>query len=570
MGDISLIFTNNNPIFSLMKKIYSLILGSLIAGGCGGTVFAETVAPDLRLLNTEKVSLSDIKKQTPVIKRRALPTPYPNQTEPIREAKGEATTYLEVGKAWTNYYGVLLYQLDFTVLGDISFDGNDVYIKNPISQFATDTYMRGTLEGDKIVCQLPQLIYQEADEEGVVYDFYVSLLNGEETALEYGSTWTYTMPESDNSVSYSLIDGKWVMDLEGYETIIGLIDDDEYWYGYGDCAVVYTEFNETPLEVPADLVTEEWAFTADGSGHNVNVGFDGDEVYIQGISSYIPDAWVKGTVDGDKIVFEGGQYMGSYSAPTGFYLAYLVGGIEFDDAGSVNYRIQPELTFAYDAEAKKMNYNYTLFVNSTTDYIRYLEMYNYPIIRLQPESFNPTPEHVTLDTFDDTYGYYGIRFNLPNVTPEGYILDTDNIYWRMFLDGDLFEFDEETYGYIDGNNTEIPYGFYSDTWEIMSSGSMTTVFLYVEGFDVLSIQVLYKDPETGRSYYSEAMNLNVITYDVTYGYVTAVEKISDANATSVEYYDLNGLRVNNPEKGIYLKRSTNSNGEVVTSKVVRR
>lgn len=556
-----------------MKKLYSLLLGSLIIEMCAGTALAEQNVQNRSIFNSEKVYLLELKKQS--VQKLSAKTRIsdPDKTEPITQPQGETFTYLESGKAWTTLYGFYRVQVDFTVLSDICFDGDDVYIKNPISQFATETYLKGSLEGEKIVCKLPQLFYKEADSDGVVYDFYVSRLNGEIVEGDYGPVWSYSVAETDNQVTYSLINGKWVMDLDDYDTIIGLIDDEEYWYGYGDCGVVYEEFNATPIEVPAGLTTEEWAFSADGSGHFVNVGFDGEEVYVQGISTYIPEAWVKGKVEGDKIVFEGNQYMGSYQAATGFYLAYFIGGIEYDNGGSVNYYIQPEIAFSYDATSKQMNYEYTVFVNSATEYIRYLEMFNYPVIRWQPASFNPTPDHVTLDTFSDSYGYYGIRFNLPNVTPEGYLLDTDNIYWRLLLDGEVFEFDEETYGEIEGDGTEIPYGFYSDTFEIMSNGGLTTVFLYVEGFDVLSIQALYKDPTTGQNYYAETLNYNVVTNQITfggYGETTKVEKISDLNKTDVEYYDLNGVKVNSPEKGIYVQRATYSDGSVRTLKVVRR
>ena len=551
-----------------MKNFYSLILGTLFTCMCAGSAYAGVATPDQKLINPEKISLSEIQNRTLAKTSGNFATIVTDQDAPITEPKGEATTFLESGKGWMNYMGIMTMQVDFSLISDIYFDGNDVYFKNPISQFATNTYMKGTLNGDQIVCKFPQLIYQEESQEdpGTINDYFITRLNGVETTNDYGYTvWQYSAPETGNEIVYNLVNGKWVMDSTGFDVIIALVDDEYNWVGFGDCAVTYSEFNETPLEAPAGLTTEEWVLSADGLGHMVNVGFDGNDVYIQGICTYIPDAWVKGEVKGDQVVFKGGQYMGSFDAPTGFYLAYLVGG-EFN--GEDNYYILPELTFSYDANAKKMDYEYTMFVNSSPDYIRYLEMYDAPVIRLQPETFNPTPEHVTLDTFNDSYGYYSLRFNLPSVTTEGYILDTDNIYWRLLLDGEVFEFDEETYGDMGGNQTEVPYDYVADTYEIYGSTNLKTFFLYVEGFDVLSIQSLYKDGD--KTYYAEAMNLNVITNEITYGSPTKVSNISDAALTGVEYYNLNGQKVNNPEKGIYLKRATYSNGEVVTSKVVRR
>lgn len=52
---------------------------------------------------------------------------------------------------------------------------------------------------------------------------------------------------------------------------------------------------------------------------------------------------------------------------------------------------------------------------------------------------------------------------------------------------------------------------------------------------------------------------------------SGVQSISDKDGLIIksEYFDLSGRRVNNPEKGIFIKRSTLSNGSVITNKVVR-
>ena len=46
---------------------------------------------------------------------------------------------------------------------------------------------------------------------------------------------------------------------------------------------------------------------------DVEIGFNGDEVWLKGICQYLPDAWIKGWRDGDKLVFPSEQYLGSAS-----------------------------------------------------------------------------------------------------------------------------------------------------------------------------------------------------------------------------------------------------------------
>lgn len=550
-----------------MKKFTLLSAGLLLAGV---SVSAAEMMPGATLsaLNQEKPDLSKVEavRTNDFVKgNRAFAAASENGL--ITSAPGEREQYIADGNAWTNYMGILTMQLKFTILTDFYFDGDDVYIKNPISQYAANTFMKGTLEGDKITCKFPQVIYQEANSEGVLVDYYVSRLNGTEYENDWGSTsWRYEVPETDNEITYTLVDGKWVMEPSNYSVIIGLVDDEGYWYGFGDCDVIYQEFDKTPIDAPQGLETEEWALTADGQGHIVNVGFIDDEIYIQGISTYIPDAWVKGKVEGDNIVFEQAQYMGFYDSQAGSYLAFLLGAEKLTDS---DYVILPEIVMSYDVANKVIKYDETLFVNSSIAFIRYLEMYEYPQIRWQPASFTPVPDHVTLTLYQgpEVYGYYAVRFILPNITPEGYILDTENLYWRLFLDDEVYEFDEEIYGEIPAGQTEVPY-YYSGSYEIYGQGPEKTFFLYTEGFETFSIQALNKTSE--KTYYSELLTYNVINNDTTLGPSVKVDKVVSGDFVNVEYFNINGQRISNPENGIFVKRSVMSDGSVKVEKVMIR
>ena len=82
-------------------------------------------------------------------------------------------------------------------------------------------------------------------------------------------------------------------------------------YAYWNKPTFTKEKPATPEVVvaPEGLVTEEYSITArnyedkaDVSG-NVLIGFDGSDVYIQGLCTRLPEAWVKGTLDGTTITF---------------------------------------------------------------------------------------------------------------------------------------------------------------------------------------------------------------------------------------------------------------------------
>lgn len=75
----------------------------------------------------------------------------------------------------------------------------------------------------------------------------------------------------------------------------------------------------------------------------MNVAFCGNDVYIQGLAHYFPEAWVKGTLADDKVTFATGQYVGEDDYGT----EYLIGSDAEDESGEsiIDY------FFNYDAES---------------------------------------------------------------------------------------------------------------------------------------------------------------------------------------------------------------------------
>ena len=49
----------------------------------------------------------------------------------------------------------------------------------------------------------------------------------------------------------------------------------------------------------------------DNLGYTLNVVRDGNDIYIQGLFDYLPEAWIKGAMDGNTAHFPSGQYVGS-------------------------------------------------------------------------------------------------------------------------------------------------------------------------------------------------------------------------------------------------------------------
>jgi hypothetical protein len=85
-----------------------------------------------------------------------------------------------------------------------------------------------------------------------------------------------------------------------------------------------------PTAVPDGLETVEMPFKGkyrsdeDDEAYElegtVNVGWDGNDLYIQNLFSIVEDGWIKGTRNGNKIVFAKNQYIGNLSNSLSCYL----------------------------------------------------------------------------------------------------------------------------------------------------------------------------------------------------------------------------------------------------------
>lgn len=156
-------------------------------------------------------------------------------------------------------------------------------------------------------------------------------------------------------------------------------------YGYFNSIIINQEIpDDDVVQVPAGLKTETYQFVGNKiltdqqgnySGYqetkfDVKVGFAGaDEVYVQGLCSYIPDGWVKGTLSdgsfGDKTAtFKAGQCYGKF----GNYQLYLMSNKD---------NVLTDMVFTYDPQTRtfsnEVGYYLVLSLQKTSPAV--IEMY---------------------------------------------------------------------------------------------------------------------------------------------------------------------------------------------------
>ena len=241
----------------------------------------------------------------------------------------------------------------------IAFDGNDVYIQDPIAGVIFNKWVKGTKNGNTITVPLGQFLSWSAAYD---YGLYITM-----ATIESDGNGSYkgTNNTEATEITYT-IDGNTITQngTSANYVLTTAWSDDNKVLNYGSCGgeygTVYTLDEDyvppTPLTPPAGLETEEWIVTKQAyksTSTKANVGIDGSNIYIQGLFSYLPDAWIKGTISGTTATFEGAQFIGSI----GSYDLYVIGGDPSDAS------LLPSFTMTYDEENKSLELDETNIID---------------------------------------------------------------------------------------------------------------------------------------------------------------------------------------------------------------
>ena len=249
-------------------------------------------------------------------------------------------------------------------------------------------------------------------------------------------------------------------------------------YAYWQKAIFTATEPEKPetVTVPESLELKEYAMTYTdyqknpGSG-SAFIGIDGNDVYMVGFSTNLPEAAIKGTKEGNTITFAPNQYLGAY----GPYDVYFVSGAVL---------IYDETQDTYTAGADV----YSLLNGQYVDrYTRGLVLKGVVERAVMPA--NPS---ITGLVKDKNYGYI-ITFNVPNVDVNGEGLVASKLYYELFTDIDgtvaPLTFTPATHTYLEEELTIIPFGF-TENYDFYDSRIYLND-LYSADWDKLGIKSIY-------------------------------------------------------------------------------
>ena len=276
----------------------------------------------------------------------------------------------------------------------------------------------------------------------------------------------------------------------------------------------------------------------------IQVGFDGNDVYFSGISDNTADMWMKGTLseDGTTVTIPANQYMGTIA---GWYVFdYYMTAV--DEEGEFT-----DLVLNYDAENNKFTTDQTVMLNgSRFVYYPYQEFTDVEITKM-PE-FAATPADPVLEDFilSEATGYSKIYASIPTTDVDGNDLLTSKLFYTLWYEKDGVEqpytFTADLYyNDFEEDVTEVPYSH--DGYDIYKGGEI----IYLEEtkdelitWSKVGIQSIYWG--AGERNVSNIVWMENAEYSPTTGITTV--KADDMRNAAI--YNLAGQRLQTVQKGL--------------------
>ncbi len=467
-------------------------------------------------------------------------------------------------------------------------DNGEVYLKNPISMLDWDTYIKGTVTEEGLLFEFPQPLYRFTDEEGTL-DLYVDVL--EYAELEYPDDpeeyyVTFIPSEETRSILFTKQDnGSYAME-DDY--MLGVTYNGA-WQGYGEMYLNLLPFEATPATIPDGIKYDYSYVLADeltGWGNTVlrqiGIGELDGTTYIKGLASGMPNAVIYGTFDKENntLTIPSDQFLGKYYNHYIFMMAGI-GKSWYDEAwGSEMYSfdiVDDPLVLTYDPDANEFHpvikegfdYSYVIFNFGNVETYP-CEYYAIDRIYSQGEitDFTPIAPEIS-DIYDisflDPEYSYAFEFNIFGDNAEGQILADNNIYYNIYINGELYTFTSEEYPTLleEGIKevTDIPV-FLNAGDDIFSEGNYHGIALKRTDVETVGVRSVYIDGDTRAE--SEIVTVTNTGDPVS----VAINNASSASKT--EFFDINGRRISSTATdAIIIKRTVLSDGNIKVEKITR-
>ena len=275
----------------------------------------------------------------------------------------------------------------------------------------------------------------------------------------------------------------------------------------------------------------------------VFVVIDNNDVYVKGLSEYLTDGWVKGTIADGVATFP----------------AAFMGIFEFwGDAYELNF---DGATFTVNDDASVLTApdGYTTSVEGEI----LDEFINVTLTKAVAEIATPATPTIT-DFTEDDYGHY-VLMNIPAKDVDGNDIFAALLSYQLLVDRNgeqsVYEFTTDNYEFIEENMTVVPYNF-TDYYDIDVAGKQVYIYGDIDEWNAIGVKSIYTVGDKSR----ETRESEIFWYQLK---PTAITSISTNDVVETSYYDLQGCKVDANATGLLIKQMHMQDGTTKAVKVIR-
>ena len=368
----------------------------------------------------------------------------------------------------------------------VGWDGDNVYVQG-FSVLLPQAWIMGTLDRDLMTVTFPMQYfgtYQGYDS----YFFPAMPVEGGYTPIAAVFNYNedaHTFVLSQDVVCYivensSATEMLWFYQYDSEMNMVPDADSVEVPEGLEtqECVLsgVYMGYNET----------SGW-FEGDPLLNSAKVGFDGDDIYIQGLCSYLPQSWVKGHREGDNYVIDYGQYFGTFIYQGEAYQLYFMGC----EPRSIN---AANLVLSIDEDSGEITAQNWYAISASAEEVLWYDMLGNVTLKplLDAPAVPATPEVLYYEYIaDEGYGY--VMLNVPATDADGSPILTGKLGYRLYVDygngPEPYIFTADYYGF-DEDVTTIDYTF-NDEINFLAGGELVVVYNIADGAERIGVQSVY-------------------------------------------------------------------------------
>lgn len=491
-------------------------------------------------------------------------------------------SYGALGRNWL--YGIMDVSTDGSKGKIVDGADGNVYIYNLPTYLNAGSWVKAErAENDTIIIHR-QLIDQREGSDAV-YDYYITKVVWEWTDQAAGEgRFVEAQGDTDIKLLYKngellSIDANKDPYVDGNYAIGAVYTTDGVnftWEGATNWNLHYQPLTDGLVQLPegAELETITVSYTntqGTPSAEQVKVAFVGNEVYL---NVYQEGVYAKGTIEGDKLTFKSGQYLGIYYDT--YYLFFVGERYKTVVDESTGQEVQAaeildELVFDYNPEDRSFKTDDALVINvGKTSARLYLTALLAPSFYFYQE-IPAVPANPVITNYSASYsqwGYNALQFTISATDVDGNFIVPEKLTWMAYIDDEPFIFSPDDYTGLTDEMEEIPYGFSDSNFDIYTS----FFTIYFEPAKNVGIQTIYRGgDQENRS--------DIVYFDLATGQIynepfdnvaVGVKNVNGEKTAAVSYHDAQGRQVSANAKGLVIKTVTQADGTRRSMKLIRK